>query len=108
MRGSAASPLLKLENVVAGYGYGPDIIQNIDLELNKDRELLEQIILDSDVLIESYAPGELSSYGIDLSDLINKKTIGDLVSFNGSFNCFLESHASHFSLFASGLYVSNQ
>ncbi|MDG2187627.1 MAG: ABC transporter ATP-binding protein [Hyphomicrobiales bacterium] len=27
--------ILKLENVVAGYGYGPDIIQNIDLELNK-------------------------------------------------------------------------
>jgi ABC-type branched-subunit amino acid transport system ATPase component len=27
--------MLKLENVVAGYGYGPDIIQNIDLELNK-------------------------------------------------------------------------
>ena len=47
---------------------------SIDLELNTDRELLEQIILDSDVLIESYAPGELSSYGIDLSDLINKKT----------------------------------
>jgi len=27
--------MLKLENVVAGYGYGPDIIKNINLELNK-------------------------------------------------------------------------
>jgi len=27
--------MLKLEDVVAGYGYGPDIIQNINLELNK-------------------------------------------------------------------------
>ena len=27
--------MLKLEGVVAGYGYGPDIIQNINLDLNK-------------------------------------------------------------------------
>ena len=27
--------MLKLEGIVAGYGYGPDIIQNINLELNK-------------------------------------------------------------------------
>ena len=27
--------MLKIENVVAGYGYGPDIIKNINLELNK-------------------------------------------------------------------------
>ena len=27
--------MLKLENIVAGYGYGPDIIKNINLELNK-------------------------------------------------------------------------
>jgi len=27
--------MLKLENVVAGYGYGPDIIKDINLELNK-------------------------------------------------------------------------
>ena len=27
--------MLKLENIVAGYGYGPDIINNINLELNK-------------------------------------------------------------------------
>ena len=27
--------MLKIENVVAGYGYGPDIIKNINLELNR-------------------------------------------------------------------------
>tara|TARA_Y100000590_G_C15733035_1_gene1017684 strand:+ start:3491 stop:4222 length:732 start_codon:yes stop_codon:yes gene_type:complete len=27
--------MLKLDNIVAGYGYGPDIIKNINLELNK-------------------------------------------------------------------------
>ena len=30
-----AECMLKIDNVVAGYGYGPDIIRNINLELNK-------------------------------------------------------------------------
>tara|TARA_B100000700_G_scaffold122905_1_gene137617 strand:- start:6898 stop:9330 length:2433 start_codon:yes stop_codon:yes gene_type:complete len=47
---------------------------SIDLELNTELELLKQIILDSDVLIESCTPGKLSSNGIDFSELINIKT----------------------------------
>jgi branched-chain amino acid transport system ATP-binding protein len=30
-----AECMLKIDDVVAGYGYGPDIIRNINLELNK-------------------------------------------------------------------------
>ena len=61
------------ENVLGAYLHSGKKSISIDLELKTDRELLEKIILDSDVLIESYAPGKLSSYGIDLSELMNKK-----------------------------------
>ena len=60
-------------NILGAYLHSGKKSISINLELKVDRELLEQIILDSDVLIESYAPGQLSSYGIDPSELINKK-----------------------------------
>lgn len=86
--GDLGAEVIKVENPVGGdetRNWGPPFINNesayfisinrnkksiaIDMKMPQGRDLIKELAIKSDVLVENFVPGKLSSFGLDYSSL---------------------------------------